>query len=84
MHILPSAYRSLMQKYWDRARTEGATDAQTPESFYGFDAAEVKATHHHKQGKGAGLWFRLRDGRVFDKYGHSDTGDALLYDAMTH
>ncbi len=84
MQIMPSAYQSLMQKYWDRARTEGATNAPTPESFYGFEAAEVKATHHHKQGKGAGLWFRLRDGRVYDKYGRSDDVDALSYDAIAH
>lgn len=83
MQILPSAYQGLMQKYWQSARTQGATDAPTPEDFYGFEAADVKATHHHKQGKGVGLWFRLRDGRVFDKFGHSDEADPAFYDSTT-
>ena len=83
MQIMPAAYQSLMQKYWHRARTDGTTNALTPEEFYGFTSSEIKATHHHKQGRGAGLWFRLRDGRVFDKFGHSDEGDPILYDATT-
>jgi hypothetical protein len=57
---------------------------QTPENFYGFEATEVKATHHHKLGKGAGLWFRLRDGRVFDRFGQPDEDDSVLYDATAH
>src|SRR5579863_4516861 len=84
MQIMPAAYQSLMHKYWDRARTQGATTALTPEEFYGFKATEIKATHHHKQGQGPGLWFRLRDGRVFDMFGHSDEGDPLLYDVRAH
>ena len=83
MQIMPAAYQSLMQKYWDRARTQGATEALTPEEFYGFQSTEIKATHHHKQGKGPGLWFRLRDGRVFDKFGHSDEADPAFYDVTT-
>ena len=84
MQIMPAAYQGLMQKYWHRARTQGMTDAPTPEDFFGFKATEVKATHHHKQGKGVGLWFRLRDGRVFDKFGHSDEVDPVFYDATAH
>jgi hypothetical protein len=83
MQIMPAAYQGLMTKYWHRARTQGMTKAATPEDFYGFEATEVKATHHHKQGKGVGLWFRLRDGRVFDMLGHSDEVDPAFYDATT-
>jgi hypothetical protein len=84
MQILPSAYQGLMQKYWNRACERGATNAQTAEDFYGFEPSDVKTTHHHRQGKGAGLWFRLHDGRVFDKDGHSDDVDPLFYDAVSH
>jgi hypothetical protein len=84
MNIMPSAYHGLMLKYWQYTRTHGATDAPTPEEFYGFTSTEVRVTHHHKQGKGPGLWFRLRDGRVYDKSSHSDEVDPVLYDATTH
>jgi len=83
MHIMPSGYQGLMQKYWQQARRQGATDAPTPEDFYHFKSTDVKTTHHHKQGKGVGLWFRLRDGRVFDTLGHVDETDPTLYDATT-
>lgn len=37
-------------------------------------------THRHKVGTGAGLWFRLPDGRVFDQWGSPSLGDPALYD----
>lgn len=45
-----------------------------------FFSAEVLAVHHHKIGEGRGLWFRLRDGRVFNDRGSITDADPALYD----
>ena len=51
-----------------------------PSDYYKFTPTDVAAIHNHKRGTGAGLWFRLRDGRVFDRTGAADERDPLLYD----
>lgn len=51
-----------------------------PSRYYGFSPVDVIAIHNHRRGVGAGLWFRLRDGRVFDKTGSADARDTSLYD----
>lgn len=45
-----------------------------------FFSVEVQEVHHHKIGEGRGLWFRLRDGRVFNDSGRITDSDPLLYD----
>lgn len=45
-----------------------------------FFSVEVQEVHHHKIGEGRGLWFRLRDGRVFNDRGRITDSDPLLYD----
>ena len=45
-----------------------------------FDPGDVVEIHTHKQGHGSGIWFRLKDGRVFDKRGGVAEYDPHLYD----
>lgn len=51
-----------------------------PAKYYSFAPADVAVIHNHKRGVGAGLWFRLRDGRVFDKTGAHSEPSPALYD----
>lgn len=41
------------------------TTAASPKEYFGFDHLAVKAVHYHHRDLGPGLWFRLRDDRVF-------------------
>ena len=50
-------------------------------AYFPFSPADVTAIHTSKRGTGAGLWFRLHDGRVFDKGGLRAEDDPALYDA---
>ena len=51
-----------------------------PCDYHKFAPEDVAAIHNHKRGAGAGMWFRLRDGRVFDRTGGADERDPALYD----
>lgn len=51
-----------------------------PLRFYGFGPDDVQAIHLHKRGIGDGIWFRLKDGRVFDKTAELSEADPALYD----
>lgn len=51
-----------------------------PSAYFPFSPADVAAIHTCKRGTGNGLWFRLRDGRVFDKVGLPAENDPALYD----
>lgn len=48
--------------------------------FFPFSPSEVAGTHTRKTGKGEGVWFRLKDGRVFSQWGHPAPHDPKLYD----
>jgi hypothetical protein len=54
-----------------------------PTSYYGFAPADVAMVHAYKHDAGAGTWFRLHDGRVFDRAGVPDDPDPALYDMWT-
>ena len=73
-------YRDFMWKHWQRAVKFGDTKAATPESYFGFNAFDVAELHFHMIGKGDGLWFRLKDGRVIDCEGETCPSDTSLYD----
>ena len=52
-----------------------------PSAYYDFAPADVAAIYTRKRDAGNGLWFRLHDGRVFDKTGEPAESDPALYDA---
>lgn len=53
-----------------------------PEQVYPFPVREIQGVHTHKTGAGDGVWFRLKDGRVFDKGGAAAEADPALYDTV--
>jgi hypothetical protein len=73
-------FDQTMRKYHRHALMLAFTKATTPEEYFGFHHHDVKAIHLHKNGCGRGFWFRLRDGRVFDKFARPDEPDRIWYD----
>ena len=63
-------------------RLRGRTKATDLSAFYGFAPEDVAETHLYKVGTGAGLWFRLNDGRVFDALGRRSLRDRVAYRPM--
>jgi hypothetical protein len=68
-----------MRAYFVVLRTLGRTDAATPEELYGFRAFDVSEIHFYKAGAGRGVWYRLKDGRVFDSLGRPSRRDRISY-----
>lgn len=68
-----------MRAYFVVLRTLGGTDAATPEELYGFRALDVSQMHFYKAGVGRGVWYRLKDGRVFDSLGRPSRRDRISY-----
>jgi Cu/Zn superoxide dismutase len=50
--------------------------------LFGFLPQDVEGIHLHKDGEGKGVWFRLKDGRVFDKLGKPSSADRAIYDKV--
>jgi hypothetical protein len=73
------AIERKMRAYFVVLRTLGRTDAATPEELYGFRALEVSEMHFYTAGVGRGVWFRLKNGRVFDSLGRPSRRDRVSY-----
>ena len=67
VHIMNRTIASLVDSSVVTSRTD--TD---PAAFFGFRPEDVACIHFRKTGVGEGVWFRLRDGRVFNRYGGVD------------
>ena len=78
-------FRGADAKDWEIAVYEGVIAATTtPEDFYGFKVTDVECVHQRLAGVGAGVWFRLRDGRVFDMFARESTPTRELYDVTVN
>lgn len=56
--------------------------AMNAERFFGFSAADVAGIHTHKTGFGDGVWYRLKDGRVFNNYAEPSEPNPVFYDTV--
>ena len=85
MNIIEAAcFDAVMEKHFRVLKGLGFTEAARKEEFYGFEAVEVDRVHFSKQGCGAGVFFRLRDGRVIDTEAREHDPDPIWYDQTTH
>ena len=84
MNIEVSLFGDFMRKCFRQGVTLGITEAESAEEFFGFEARDVAALYFHKMGYGEGAWFRLRDGRIYDRFARADDPDPLGYDQYTH
>jgi len=57
-------------------------DAAFIKHLFGFLPQDVEGIHVYKDGEGKGVWFRLKDGRVFDKHGKPSSADHAVYDKI--
>lgn len=75
----------ILERQFQINKRLALTDAETREGFFGFTGRDVVAIHYTKRGfPFKGLFFRLRDGRVFDAAARPHEPDRCLYDATTH
>ncbi|HXR75358.1 MAG TPA: hypothetical protein VN737_05250 [Bryobacteraceae bacterium] len=73
------AIRRMMRAYFLALRAFGKTRAATPEELYGFGPSDVSEMHFYRAGAGRGVWYRLKDGRVFDSQGRPSRRDRISY-----
>jgi len=73
-----------MEKWFAMSKGLGVTEARTKEEFYGFRASEIVDVFTHLMGYGDSVFFRLRNGRVFDVRGREQNPDPMLYDQTVH
>lgn len=78
-----ACYDAVMQKWFNGCKALGRTYAETKEEYFGFKAVDVAGVHFSK-GKNAGIFFRLRDGRVFDTTAQEQDPNPDLYDRTIH
>ena len=60
-----------------KSKEEGAAYIK---QLFGFLPQDVEGLHTYKADEGKGLWFRLKDGRVFSKHGKPSSTDYAIYD----
>jgi hypothetical protein len=63
----------LVEKLMRTAGRISGTDA------FPFNADEVNGIHTFKHGEGYGVWFHLKDGRVFNSAGQPSETDVTKY-----
>ena len=73
-----------MEKWYRMRKGFGLTEAVSKEEFYGFRASDIVDFHTHMIGFGDSVFFRLRDGRVFDTLAREYNPDPTLYDQTVH
>ncbi len=56
------------------------TTAASPKEYFGFDHLAIKSIHYHHRDIGPGVWFRLRDDRVFCEMALPADQDVQMYD----
>jgi hypothetical protein len=54
------------------------------EHVFPFPPSDVAGIHTYKRGSGDGVWFRLRDGRVFSRFGEVADADPALYHTVAN
>jgi hypothetical protein len=84
MHFEGKCYDDIMEKHFRVRKGLGLTQAASKEEYFGFSYQDVVLVHGHKQGWGAGLFFRLSDNRVIDVAGQPHDPNPVWYDATTH
>jgi hypothetical protein len=71
--------RTIMEMADEGELEPGEYDTAT---FFGFSPEDVDGIHTHKIGVGDGVWYRLKDGRVFNAYGEECEPNSSIYDTL--
>ena len=73
MKFNPVVIRAVMHTQFQELRRLKGTNANTADDHYPFRAEEVEDMYFNRGGVGKGVWFRLKDGRIFDVTGEVAT-----------
>jgi hypothetical protein len=79
MNFTPDAIHDIMHRQFEELCRLDATAAPSVEALFPFRAEDVYIAHFHRMTEGDGIWFRLFDDRVFDRYGQLAESDPVLY-----
>lgn len=82
--VLVESCAFTMEKWFLMNKCLGLTKAGSKEEFYGFRAADIADVHCRLVGICEVLFFRIRDGRVFDCMAREHDPDPMLYDQTIH
>ena len=69
MKFNPVVVRAVMHTQFQELRHAGGARAMTPEDHYPFQAEDVQELYFNRGNIGKGVWFQLKDGRIFDVQG---------------
>lgn len=58
----------------EQTPTEGS-----PRPRFCFTAGDVAAIYRHKKDEGPGVWFRLKDGRIYNRHGEPEPADPRAF-----
>jgi hypothetical protein len=81
----PMKVATLLMRGLQNLIEEGETQNLRREGnnlYWPFDVREVVGVHTHHSRHGDGVWFRLKDGRVFDAWGEEAERDPAIYDTV--
>ena len=71
----------VMERLFIAAMMVTGSRTETKEEFFGFCSDDIVGLHRRKYDvPHVGVYFRLRDGRVIDTFGHEHDPDPVLYD----
>jgi hypothetical protein len=73
MKFNPVVVRAVMHTQFQELKRVKGTHAHTADEHYSFRAEDVEDMYFNRGGVGKGVWFRLRDGRIFDVSGEVAT-----------
>jgi len=75
----------VMEQLFRVNKVLNLTSAPTKEAFFGFSCGEVRTLYFQKRDRsGAGFYFCLHDGRVFDAAGRIHESDPALYEGTLY
>ncbi len=81
MKFNPVVVRAVMHTQFQELRDAGEARAPTADAHYSFRAEDVEDLYFNRSTFGKGVWFRLKDGRIFDVRGEvasPATAEALV------
>lgn len=66
-------------RYYMQLAALQALAAGVPRPAFAFDPGDVAAVFQHKRDEGPGLWFQLKNGRVFNSSGEPEPADPRAF-----
>jgi hypothetical protein len=73
-------YRAIEQMQKEQVLPSSREMTFALNDVFPFHPEDVEGVHTHKIDEGKGVWFRLKDGRVFTRRGELAPDDPALYD----